>query len=792
MYYKAKHIGGFQMFNLGQLTLDLVARIGSFTGPLDKAERASKKNATAISKHQREITGAIGSSLKSLAGWAAGFVAFGAVKSFVTNSYAAADAIGKVAATAGITTDTLQEMRHAASLNGVSFDELDNGIQKLNKNIGDLRAGSGSLYTYLTKTDKALLSQVQSAKSTDDALDAVFKSMKNIESSSDKSALAVAAFGRSGQRLAIMADTYEDLRNEARELGLVIDSDLIKGAEEANDKMDTMARIIKTQLTGAFIELAPAIIGVAQNLTNATVALVKFFNPKNETKVDRYQQLSDELKDLEFALKDAEETGKESFATITKNGDVFTNTIGSARAQIKNLKDELGKLPSPSTGSGSGDGQSQQQIEMYKKAFSSLGTITRKTYDVMRAEYEKDRDEFISLTGDKETAQAMYSKNIESLNKKMYYSEEAEECKELTSQIDSQISSLLKQYDTYGMSSDQLELYKLKLSGATEEEVKAAETILENINALISQTKLEEDRIKLIDEGIELTKELRNETEKYTDEINHINELYYVGAISADTYGRAIENIKDKSKELEELDPTYWEEYLSSMESNMQNMDSQFGDLFATAIMDSENLGEAFKTMMEGMASATLSAVGKMIAQWIIYKVSKHETDRASQAAAIPQFVSNAEAMALQAGINAYASAAAIPYAGWTIAPGAMAAALAVTEPMAAAIGTLAVAGMAHDGIDSVPETGTWLLKKGERVVTSETSKRLDNTLSRINSHTSPIQSAVMDKPYSTTKEAHYHYHSDGPTFLNRAQMKDAARMLLAEMEREKTRIGAI
>jgi hypothetical protein len=39
---------------------------------------------------------------------------------------------------------------------------------------------------------------------------------------------------------------------------------------------------------------------------------------------------------------------------------------------------------------------------------------------------------------------------------------------------------------------------------------------------------------------------------------------------------------------------------------------------------------------------------------------------------------------------------------------------------------------MAHDGIDSVPETGTWLLQKGERVTTAETSAKLDKTLDSV------------------------------------------------------------
>lgn len=40
--------------------------------------------------------------------------------------------------------------------------------------------------------------------------------------------------------------------------------------------------------------------------------------------------------------------------------------------------------------------------------------------------------------------------------------------------------------------------------------------------------------------------------------------------------------------------------------------------------------------------------------------------------------------------------------------------------------------GMAHDGIMSVPKTGTWLLEKGERVTTAETSAKLDQTLNAI------------------------------------------------------------
>jgi len=49
---------------------------------------------------------------------------------------------------------------------------------------------------------------------------------------------------------------------------------------------------------------------------------------------------------------------------------------------------------------------------------------------------------------------------------------------------------------------------------------------------------------------------------------------------------------------------------------------------------------------------------------------------------------------------------------------------------MAAAVSGLALAGMAHDGIDSVPREGTWLLDKGERVVDQRTNADLKDFLS--------------------------------------------------------------
>ncbi|WP_174788204.1 phage tail tape measure protein [Vreelandella titanicae] len=61
-----------------------------------------------------------------------------------------------------------------------------------------------------------------------------------------------------------------------------------------------------------------------------------------------------------------------------------------------------------------------------------------------------------------------------------------------------------------------------------------------------------------------------------------------------------------------------------------------------------------------------------------------------------------------------------------------------------AAIGATSIMGMAHDGIDSVPREGTWLLDKGERVTTANTSKKLDKTLDNIQNNNTNNSSIVF------------------------------------------------
>ena len=131
--------------------------------------------------------------------------------------------------------------------------------------------------------------------------------------------------------------------------------------------------------------------------------------------------------------------------------------------------------------------------------------------------------------------------------------------------------------------------------------------------------------------------------------------------------------------------------------------------------------------MAEGMARSVINALGQMAAQWVAYQAIQLMLGKSSEAASI--------ASAAVAGTSiaaAYAPAAAMASLA-SFGANSVPAMAGITSTTALSE-TLALAGMAHDGMDSIPATGTWLLEKGERVTTAETSAKLDKTLSDIQS----------------------------------------------------------
>lgn len=148
-----------------------------------------------------------------------------------------------------------------------------------------------------------------------------------------------------------------------------------------------------------------------------------------------------------------------------------------------------------------------------------------------------------------------------------------------------------------------------------------------------------------------------------------------------------------------------WNNYLDQSRDISGQTKDMFTDAFSGMNDALYNFVTTGKLSFSDMAATFASSALKMLIQWGTAQVA-------------------------MAALNAFTSTAAIPIVGPFAAPAAAASALGAAGSFMGMIGS--VAGMAHDGIDAVPETGTWLLQKGERVTTAQTSAKLDRTLEQV------------------------------------------------------------
>ncbi len=100
-----------------------------------------------------------------------------------------------------------------------------------------------------------------------------------------------------------------------------------------------------------------------------------------------------------------------------------------------------------------------------------------------------------------------------------------------------------------------------------------------------------------------------------------------------------------------------------------------------------------------------------------------------------------------------YKSVSMIPMIGPYMAPVMAAGAVAVQLGQAAQIKSMNLTGMAHDGIDSVPKEGTWLLNKKERVVGPRLNQDLTNYLAGQKQRGSGVNININVPPGYTARE---------------------------------------
>jgi hypothetical protein len=195
----------------------------------------------------------------------AAFVA--AIAATVQKTAEAGDKYAKTARVIGMTAESFQELEYAANMSGVETSTLTGSLEKLNKNMGDVKTGTGALTTYLAENNKELLEQLKGVNSNEEAFTLLMGAIEEAPDEFSRAALAQAAFGKSGQELILIAEAgaagIEGLKEEAREYGLISN----ESAAASEEFMDAQARL-KQAFAGVGNELSEGMIPVVTEMVN--------------------------------------------------------------------------------------------------------------------------------------------------------------------------------------------------------------------------------------------------------------------------------------------------------------------------------------------------------------------------------------------------------------------------------------------------------------------------------------------------------------------------------------------
>lgn len=780
--------------SLGTLTLDLIAKVGGFVAGMDAAERRSEKWRKEVEKNAAKVGAAIGAAT------AAGITALAAltvstvrnaneIANLASVANASTTEFQKYAAGAklvGIEQEKLADIFKDVNdkvgdfLNtggGALADFFENVAPKIGVTADQFRNLSGpqALGLYVSSLEKAKVSQSDMTF----YLEAI---------ASDATALL--------PLLRNNAEGFKTFGDAAQAAGAILDEKTIKSANElqaATWLVEQSASGLKNQLSTALIPILSDLADSIFDVTKEGTAMVSV----GEFVADSFRWIAKTAIGAVAAFElvgksiaGAAATARAAFDGVTwlelasgpaglakRLAQNWDGIKASAGVAAEDLSDTVSKYAGimdsiDRAGTGGTNGQVAQLAETLASlreqankpgAFKALTKEQKEAGKEAQAAAKKLQSAY-------ETVEQSYQRQIALINTEVDKRKDATEVAKLQFEIES--GKLVginaeQQKRLNGLAEELDRLKQLKQANEDAAKAQAFRATLNESNA----TARAGFAIELAGSGSgdKLRERLRADLEiqqDYNKQLADLQKQFNSAEISKELYDQETDFLRQALAERLEIQHEYyaaqdeaqsnwldgvtsaWENYRDTATDYQQQaadfttqtldgLTSAVGDGIASMIMDGESLADVFKNIAQTMATSIINALAQMAAQWLVYQAVQLVSGKAAQASAASTLIANAQATAFQAQLAAFASTAAIPIVGPLLAPAAAASAAGITAPMVAGVAASALAGMAHDGIDDVPETGTWLLQKGERVTTAETSAKLDRTLDDVRSNQS-------------------------------------------------------
>ncbi|MFS6900576.1 phage tail tape measure protein [Pseudomonas aeruginosa] len=719
--------------SLGTLTLDLIAKVGGFVAGMDAAERRSEKWRKEVEKNAAKVGAAIGAAT------AAGITALAALTvSTVRN----ANEIANLASVANASTTEFQKYAAGAKLVGIEQEKLADIFKDVNDKVGDfLNTGGGALADFFENVAPKVGVTADQFRnlSGPQALGLYVSSLEKAKVSQSDMTFYLEAIASDATALLPLlrnnAEGFKTFGDAAQAAGAILDEKTIKSASElqaATWLVEQSTTGLKNQLTSALIpvlsDFATKLLDVSKDGTSMVavgeflVTTLKLVAGAAVATVGAFQLVGK-------SIAGAAAVASSAFEGITWL-EIASGPAGWAKRFVQNLD---GVKASTSVFAEDMVGSGKKIVEVLEFIGNAgTGDVNGRVKELAKLLDDLRKK---NKTGTFEAP----GKEVEAAAKRRQQA------------VTSLISSLQLEAATVGMTADEQKLYRLELDGATASQLAQAKAAIETVESFKKQQKAQEDYKKLI-------QDLRTDEERLLDTTKErLAVLDAMQGLSDEERNRVASRIVSESfsappsfdgadavvagpqGELDKIDKAeeelekWYQSQLDLLNANREAKAELTAQWDEQELKLKQEHEEALAAIERSRQQVTLSANEQFFGnlsglaksffgeQSGLYKAAFV----AEKSYAIAKTLLNAPKTAS----DAYAAMAGIPVIGPAL--GIAAAAAAVTAQLAqvAAVKNVNLSGQAHDGIMSVPEDGTWNLKKGERVTTAETSAKLDRTL---------------------------------------------------------------
>lgn len=188
------------------------------------------------------------------------------------------DSIDKAGKRAGVGVESLQKLRYAAGLGGMSAEQMDQALGKLTDNMGKAARGENkNLAAIFKRLGISLKDSKGQIRDAADVMRNLAQAVKNNESPAVRMRILTVAFGEelSKRMIPVLeggAKSLDDMGEQASKLGLVMSQDMVAKSAHLTDTLSTFSQVVDGVSAQIGAALGPTIEGIVIRMQDWIVA----------------------------------------------------------------------------------------------------------------------------------------------------------------------------------------------------------------------------------------------------------------------------------------------------------------------------------------------------------------------------------------------------------------------------------------------------------------------------------------------------------------------------------------